>query len=364
MAIIGVVAGIKALQFDAMATAGANQVMPPEPVTVIKVHQDEWRPRISAVGSIMPVQGTVVSAESEGVVRKIHFQPGAVVNEGDVLVDLDSDIERAQLRSAQANAELASLSFARAKELISNRTISREAYDQAHANVKQAEAEVDNINAVIAKKQVRAPFAGRLGIRRISVGQYLQKGSPIVALHSLDPVYADFSLPQQRLADLNAGLRVTVTSDAYPLSQFQGTVTAIDPDIDPSTRNVRVQAILSNADGKLRPGMFVAVDVEMARGEPVLTIPATAVVHAPFGNSIYIVEPAPDSTDGKPPLVIRQQRVELGHRRGDMVVATDGVAAGDTVVSTGVFKLRPGMPVTIDNTLAPDFRLEPNPDNT
>jgi membrane fusion protein (multidrug efflux system) len=211
---------------------------------------------------------------------------------------------------------------------------------------------------------MRAPFAGRLGIRRISVGQYLTKGSPVVSLQALDPVYVEFSLPQQRLGVVAEGLDVLVTSDAYPEQEFKGKVTAVNPDVDASTRNVRLQATLTNADSRLRPGMFVSVELVLAQSEKLLLMPATAVNHAPYGDSVFVVAEGEAGPDGKKQLVVNQQPVRLGARFGDFVVAAEGLKAGDKVVSSGVFKLRPGMPVVIDNALAPDAQLAPKPRNT
>ena len=362
--IAGSIAGIKVLQSRAVGAASAQQVIPPEPVNVAEVREERWQTRVSSVGSVVAVQGTVVSTEAEGTVREIKFEAGSVVKAGDELVQLDVDIEQAQLRAAEAAAEWARVSFKRAKELIASRSISQAELDSADASLKQANAQVDNVRAVIAKKTLRAPFAGKLGIRRISVGQFLEKGSPVVSLQSLDPVYVEFSLPQQRLGELTEGLKVAVSSDSYPSQQFEGKITAANPDIDPATRNVRVQATLANADGRLRPGMFVSVAVILARSEKVLFIPATAVLHAPFGDSIFLIEEGQAGPDGTKPLVVRQQFVRLGARRGDFVVATEGVKVGERIVSTGVFKLRPGMPVVINNTLAPKFTFAPKPDNT
>ena len=343
------------MQFKAMGDAAAQQVMPAEPVNSFEVREEQWQPRVAAVGSVVAVQGTVVSAEADGMVREITFEAGSIVKAGDELVRLDVDIERAQLRSAEAAAEWAHVTLKRAQELIGSRAISRAELDSAEAGVKQADAQVDNIQATIAKKVVRAPFAGRLGIRRISVGDFLSKGSPVVSLQSLDPVYVEFSLPQQRLGDLAEGLTVAVTADSYPGDQFAGKITAVDPDVDPATRNVRIQATLANADGRLRPGMFVSVDVLLAQAQDVLVIPATSVVHSPHGASIFVIEEGEADAQGKKALVVRQQPVRLGARRGDFVVATDGATAGDQIVSTGVFKLRPGTSVVVDNTLAPQF---------
>lgn len=362
--IVGALVGIKVLQFKAMDAASAQFVIPPETVNAVEVREQQWQPRVSSVGSVVAVQGTIVSAEAEGIVREIMFEAGSMVKAGDELVQLDVDVERAQLREAEAAAELARVSFKRMKDLISSRTVSQAELDTADAGLKQAAARVENIRAVIAKKTVRAPFSGRLGIRRISVGQFIDKGSPVVSLQSLDPVYVEFSLPQQRLGEVAEGLKVAVSSDAYPGEPFEGTITAVNPDVDPATRNVRVQATLANADGRLRPGMFVSVEMILARSETVLFIPATAVHHAPFGDSVFVIEEGEAGPDGTKPLVVQQRLVRLGARQGDFVVATEGVEAGERIVSTGVFKLRPGMPVVIDNTLAPNFTLTPKPRNT
>jgi len=365
LVVVGALVGIKARQFQALAASGAQQTMPAERVNVIEVRSEEWRPRLSAVGSVSAVQGALISAQQAGVVREINFEAGSDVKAGAVLVRLDSDVEEAQLRSAEAAAALANTSLTRSRDLIRSRSISQADLDVAEANKKQADAQIANIRAAIDKKLVRAPFAGRLGIRRISVGQYLNQGDPVVSLQSLDPVYVDFSIPQQRLGELREGLQVDVVADAYPGSPFQGLVTAVDPNVDPATRNVRVQATLPNADARLRPGMFVALDVVLARSEDVLVIPETAVMHAPYGDSVFVVEESDQpGADGQKGLVVRQQVVRLGARQGDFVVATEGAKAGDKVVSTGVFKLRPGMPVVIDNSLAPEFSYTPRPDNT
>ncbi|MDQ2696496.1 MAG: efflux RND transporter periplasmic adaptor subunit [Pseudomonadota bacterium] len=356
--------GVKVLQFRAMGAASAQFTVPPERVNAAAVRQAQWQPRLASVGSVVAVQGTDVSAEAEGIVREILFEAGSLVQAGDELVRLDIDIEQAQLHEAEAAAELARLSYRRIKGLIASRTASQAELDAAAAGLKQAEARVDNIRAVIAKKTVRAPFAGRLGIRRISVGQFIGKGSPVVSLQSLDPVYVEFSLPQQRLGEVAEGLKVAVTADAYPQRRFEGAITAVNPDVDPATRNVRIQATLANADGRLRPGMFVAVEVLLERSETVLLIPATAVQHAPFGDSVFVIEAGEEGPDGGESLLVRQRLVRLGARQGDYVVALEGVRAGERIVSTGVFKLRPGMAVVIDNRLAPDFALTPKPDNT
>lgn len=355
--------GVKITQFKAMGEAAASMVMPPEPVNVAEVREELWQPRMSAVGSVVADQGTVVSTEADGIVREIRFKDGSHVKAGDVLVQLDTDIEVAQLREAQAAAELAAVNFKRSKELIDSRSVSQQELDQAQVTLKQALAKVENLRGVIARKTVRAPFAGKLGIRQVNVGQFLPKGSPVVSLQSLDPVRVEFSMPQQRLGELAEGLKVVVTTDAYTSSTFEGSITAINPDLDFKTRSVRVQATLPNPDGRLRPGMFVSVDVVQNNPQKVLMIPSTAVLYAPYGDSIFLIEEG-KADDGTTTMAVRQQFVRLGARQGDFVIVRQGLKAGDRVVSTGVFKLRPGMEVVIDNTLAPEFKLEPAPRNT
>lgn len=363
--------GTKILQFQAMAEAGAQFVMPPEPVNAEPVRDIQWQPRVSSVGSVVAIQGTVISTETEGVVRTINFRPGARVNAGDVLIEMDREVELAQLNAAEVDAQWARVNYKRAQELNKTRNISEAELDSAATSVKQAEAQVRYIRALLDKKTVRAPFAGKLGILEISVGRFLPKGSPVVSLQSIDPVFVEFSLPQQYLGELAEGLEVIVKADSYPDRHFDGTVTAINSSVDMDTRNVRVQATLENPEGHLRPGMFVSLDVVLQRTEKALMIPATAVQHGPRGNTVFVVEevkadPEADeaSTDKGENLVVRQRAITLGERMGDFVVVIEGVKSGEQVVSTGVFKLRPGMAVVIDNSLAPEFSLAPTPKNT
>lgn len=364
MPIVAALVGIKLLQFEDMEAKAAQQVMPPAVVNGAEVIEKDWQPRIAAVGSVVTYKGTVVSAEADGIVREILFEGGTMVAAGAELARLDVDIEEARLRAAEAAADWARISFKRARDLVVNKSIAQADFDLADATLKQANAQVDNLKAIIARKTVRAPFAGKLGIRNINVGQFLSKGNPVVSLQSLDPVYVEFSLPQQRLGDLVEGLDVAVSSDAYAGQQFSGKVTAINPEIDPATRSVRIQSTLANGDGKLRPGMYVSVDLILRDSEKVLFIPATAVLHTPYGDAVFIIGEGEAAAGETKPLVVRQQQVRLGPRQGDFVSVTEGVQAGDRIVSAGVFKLRPGMSVRVDNTQAPEFNFSPKPGNT
>ncbi len=367
--IVGGIVGIKLKQFDAMQTAGANMIMPPTPVNSYTVEKVQWQPRISMVGSVKSVQGTMIYTEIEGTVRQIMFTAGSEVKAGDILVQFDDRIEQAELHEAEVALDWARLTLTRSKELNKTRNISRSELDNAENEVKQAQARLDYFQAVIDKKTLRAPFDGRLGIRQVSVGEFVSKGTPVVSLQSLDPVYVEFSLSQRHLGKLSQGLQVLVSTDAYPQQQFEGKITAFNPDIDPNTRNVRVQALLDNPDRRLRPGMFVSVDMILERSLEVLFIPATAVLHGPYGDSVFVIENG--STESgeaaaaqNQQLVLNQRLVRLGERQGDFVIVVDGLEVGDRIVSTGAFKLAPGMSVLIDNALAPDFQLEPQPKNT
>jgi membrane fusion protein (multidrug efflux system) len=335
-----ILAGIKALQIRSMLAASAAMAQPAQAVTSAEVQQETWQPTLSAVGSVSAVQGVTVSAELAGTVTEIAFESGASVNKGDLLVQLDIAAEEAQLRSAQADAELTRLELDRARDLQQRKVIAASEWDTAQAKNKAAIAQVDNIQSVIAKKTIRAPFSGRAGIRQINLGQFVNAGQQIVSLQSLDPVYVDFSLPQQRLADLAVGMEVRVVSDSFVGKVFGGKLTALNSSLDAATRSVPLQATLDNPDGLLRPGMFAKVEVVLPENKPVLVIPATAVSYAPYGDSVFIIEQKRDEKTGAAGLAIRQQFVRLGDTRGDFVAIASGLAAGQQIVSSGVFKLR------------------------
>lgn len=361
--IVGFLGGTKASQIFAMIAAGKAMKPVPETVTASPVTEQEWSNIVSATGSVAAVQGVTVATELAGQVSKIAFEAGAKVNEGDLLVQLDTSIEEAQLRAAEASAELAKANADRAKDLIAKSTISQSDFDAAAAQYKQAAAVADQIRATIAKKTIRAPFTGRLGLRLINLGQILKAGDSITTLQTLDPVYVDFSLPQQQLSVLGTGVPVHVTTDAAPGETFDGKINAISPEVDQATRNVRVQATVPNVGEKLRAGMYANVEVQLPTSQKVLVIPATAVLYAPYGDSVFVIDEKKDE-DGNPQKVLRQQFIRTGSTRGDFVTVTQGLKAGDQVVTTGVFKLRPGTSVVIDNTYQPHAKLNPTPDNT
>lgn len=362
-AIAGSLVFVKIGQFQAMGAAAEAMVMPPQGVNVFEVREESRQPVMSAIGSVRAINGTAVSAEADGIVRAILFKPGASVSAGAPLLQLDVEVEEAQLRSAEAAAHSSRLALKRVQELRRSNSISQADIDLAISNNKQAEAQVDYIRALIAKKTVRAPFSGKLGIRTVSVGDFLRQGTPIVSLQAMDPVYLDFSLPQQRLAQLRESLNVIAASDVYPGRAFTGKITAISPDIDITTRNVRVQATLPNPDGLLRPGMFVSLQVQLEQSQQLLLIPETAVMHGAAGDTVFVIE-QPEQTPQGEIFQVVQKNVTLGERIGDFVVVVEGLQAGERVVSTGVFKLHPGTRVVIDQRLTPDFKISPKPDNT
>jgi membrane fusion protein, multidrug efflux system len=362
--LVGVLGGIKGLQIGALIAAGESAVEPPEAVTTADVREETWAPTLNAIGSFAAVQGVTLSAEIAGTVNRIAFESGAEVKAGDVLVELDTSVEQAQLRSAKATADLAHLNLQRSKELREKNTNSQADLDSSNAEAKQADAQVENIEATIAKKNIKAPFTGRVGIRQVNLGQFLAVGTPIVSIQSLDPIFVNLYLPQQNLGDLANGLKAMVDTDVYPGRHFEGTVTAINPDLDTATRSVKLQLTLANSDGLLRPGMFGTVAIELPVTQKVLTIPATAVLYAPYGDTVFVLEEKTDEKSHEVAKVVRQQFIRLGATRGDFVEVTSGLKAGDTVVSAGVFKLRNGVAVSVHNELAPKAELAPKPSDS
>jgi membrane fusion protein (multidrug efflux system) len=362
-AIAGSLVFIKIGQFQAMGAAAETMVMPPQLVNVIEVREEIRQPTLTAVGTVKAVNGTAVSTEADGVVREILFKPGTRVNAGAPLLQLDIELEEAQLRAAEAAALSSQLALKRVQELRRSNSVSQADIDIAISNSKQAEAQADYIRALIAKKTVRAPFSGKLGIRAISEGDFLPKGTAVVSLQALEPIYIEFSLPQQRLAQLENGLTVTASTDAYPDKEFKGNITAISPDIDVATRNVRVQATLANAEELLRPGMYVALQVHTRTTQKILLVPETGIMHGTAGDTVFVIE-HPESTEQGETYEVVQKNVKVGPRTGDFAEIIEGVNAGERVISTGVFKLQPGTRVLIDQRLAPEFSTAPQPDNT
>ena len=364
LGVIGVfllIAGIKGCQFAAMIKAGKAVVLPPTTVTSAKVQKADWIPMLTAIGSVSPVQGATISAELAGTVAKIGFQSGTAVKKGDMLIEIDASAEQAQMRSAEADSELAKADFERARGLAERKVISQAEFDSASSKYSQKKAVVDNMQSSIDKKVIRAPFDGIAGIREVNVGQMVPVGQKLVTLQDLDQVFVDFSLPQQQLGDVTVGLPVKVTTDAIQGREFEGKLSAVNSAIDAATRSVSLQATLDNSDHALRAGMFARVSVILPQKNPTLFIPATSVMYAPFGNSVYAIEKKKDEKTGKESLALRQQFIRTGETRGDFVAVTEGLKEGEEIVSTGVFKMRNGMDVAIDNKLAPKAEISPTP---
>lgn len=357
----GGLAGVKVLQIRKLMAAGAAYVPPPESVSSTEVRPEQWQNALSAIGSLSAVQGVTLTPDIPGTVREIAFESGAVVKENDLLVRLDTSSEEAQLRAIQAQLELARTNLERVKTLRTENTVSQSELDTAESAVKQLSANAETIQTTIQKKTIRAPFAGRLGIRLVNLGQYLEAGKPIVSLQALDHIYADFSLPQQDLAKLKPGMAVRITTDTYPGRNFEGTLTAINPALDSITRSVTLQATLDNPSQALRPGMFVRAQVLLPDHQDVLVIPATAVLSAPYGDSVYVLETRPATNQSPAQLVVRQQLIRTGVARGDFVSVESGLKAGERIVSSGLFKLRNGMAVVENNELTPKAAEAPRP---
>ncbi len=347
---------------SAMAAASSFQ-MPPEAVTSIVARQDEWPTTMSVIGTVEAVHGVTVSADLPGTVDKIKFESGQAVHVGDVLVELDTRQERAQLAALEAQRDLAKVNYARMQQLVKEGVISRMEYDQATAQQRQTEANVAEIRATIERKTIRAPFSGILGIRKVNLGQYLAAGNPIVALQSLNPIYVDFGIPQQTAGQVRPGRTLRITSGELGGQAFTGRVTASDSVVDEATRNVQLQATLSNPESKLRPGMFVQVDVGVGASRSVVTLPASAISYAPYGDSVFIITDLKDPK-GHSYRGVRQQFVKVDGTRGDQVAIVSGVKPGEEVVTSGVFKLRNGVAVQVNNKVQPENNPAPKPQDS
>jgi len=364
LAVVALLAGLKALQIRTLIKAGGAFAVPAETVSAAEVRQETWEGLLAAVGSVTAVQGVELRAELAGTVREIAFESGGTAAKGQVLVLLETSSEEAQLRSAEAQVELARLNLERARDLRAQGVTSQSDLDSRDAAFRQTMGEVDIVRAVIAKKTIRAPFAGRLGIRSVNLGQFVNPGDAIVSLHSLDPVYVDFSVPEQQLRQIERAMAVRVTTDAAPGRVFTGKVTALNPEVDAATRSIKVQATVVNGGGDLRPGMFARVQLVLPESKPLLVIPATAVLHAPYGDSVFVITDVRDEKSGVTAKQAQMTTVRLGETRGDFVAVTMGLQPGQTIATSGVFKLRNGSPVAVDNTLAPDAQSAPRPPNS
>ncbi|MBV8641775.1 MAG: efflux RND transporter periplasmic adaptor subunit [Verrucomicrobia bacterium] len=348
--------------FMQLAKSGAFEP-PPTAVTTEVAKQSAWRPTLEAVGSIAAVNGVTVSTDLAGIVREIAFESGNKVHAGDLIVRLDTTQEEAQLHQAEAQRDFATVTLKRDKDLVEKHAIAQSDYDNAEASYRQSQASVDQFKALIARKTLRAAFDGVAGIRQVNLGQYLKEGDPVVTLQSFDPIYANFMLPQQDLSKLVVGQPVTLRVDAYGDRSFNGVVTAINSLVDQATRNVQVQATLANPDALLRPGMFAKVSVSMSDMKDVIAIPATAIHYAPYGDSIFVVSEMKDQT-GKDFKAVKEQFVKVGQSRGDMISIISGLKPGEEVVTSGVFRLKSGAHIVVNNEIKPESELAPTPSDS
>jgi membrane fusion protein (multidrug efflux system) len=362
----GLIGGLGFLKYKQVETAiakAANFQPPATAVTTVIAHQETWPSTLRVIGTAAAIQGVTISADLPGTVAKIHFESGQWVKAGDVLVELDTRQERAQLANMEAQRELAKINYGRTEQLVKEGVMARSEYDNVTAQQKATEAQVSDIKAAIARKTIRAPFSGVLGIRQVNLGQYLAAGQAIVSLQSLNPIYVNFGVPQQETPKVPVGRAIRVSSDDLHGAQFAGRINAIDSVVNEQTRNIEVQATLANPGGKLRPGMFLTVDLPLGARRQVVPLPASAINYAPYGDSVYIVTEMTDPK-GHTYRGVRQQVVKIEGTRGDQVAVTSGLKAGDEVVSSGVFRLRNGAPVQLNNKVQPSNSPAPKPDNS
>src|SRR5258705_5605474 len=359
---LGTVGFVKFRQVQAAIAQSSSFQPPPEAVTTTVARRESWQKSLSAIGTVAAVQGVTVSADLPGIVDKIAFNSGDRVRAGDLLVLLDTRQEQAQLAAAEARRDLAGLNLRRITGLREKGVSSQAEFDGATAENDQAQANVGEIHATINRKTIRAPFAGVLGIRAVNLGEYLTSGHPVVPLQALDPIYVNFTVPQQDLRQVSVGSEVRVAADGRAETETTGRITAIDSVVNESTRNIKVQATCGNSRLQLRPGMFVNSEVVLAAGDPVVPIPASAIRYAPYGDSVFIVGTL-KSPDGRSYRGVRQQFVKLGSARGDQIAILTGIQAGEEIVTSGAFKLRNGAAVQVNNEVQPGNDPAPRPED-
>jgi len=363
IAIVSALGFVKFKQIQTAIAQGASFQPPPDAVTTIVASEASWATTLGAIGTAAAVQGVTVSADLPGLVERLSFESGQFVHGGDVLALLDTRQERAQLAALEAQQELAHVTFERIKGLLSDGVVSQAEFDRAAADFRQSEARVGELHAVIERKTIRAPFSGVLGLRKANLGKYLSGGGEVVVLQSLSPIYVNFAVPQQSARDIAIGRTVRVTANDGGGGSATGRVTALDSKVDEATRNIQIQATLANPNGALRPGMFVEVSLDLGPAQRVVVLPSSAVSYAPFGDSVFVVGDL-QTPDGKPYRGVRQQIVKLGPSRGDQISILSGVKSGDEVVTSGVFKLRNGAAIQINNSVRPANNPAPKPENS
>jgi membrane fusion protein (multidrug efflux system) len=364
--VIALLAGlgfVKYRQVQAAIAQGASFQMPPTAVTTVVAQRETWPSTLGVIGTAAAIQGVTVSADLPGTVDKIHFESGQSVHEGDILVELDTRQERAQLANAEAQRDLARINYGRSQELVKEGVIPRSEYDNVSAQQKATEAQVGEITATIARKTIRAPFSGVLGIRQVNLGQYLAAGQAIISLQALNPIYVNFGVPQQDTPKVGLGRNLRVSDSDLPGIAFNGHITALDSVVSEQTRNIQVQATIANPGGKLRPGMFVQVELPLGKVRDVVPLPASAINYAPYGDSVFVVSDMKDPK-GNTYRGVRQQVVKVEGTKGDQVAITSGINPGDEIVSSGVFRLRNGAPVQVNNKVQPSNSRSPKPEES
>jgi membrane fusion protein (multidrug efflux system) len=361
IAVVAGLAGLKVMQIKKAIAMGESFAPPPSSVSTVVVQPEDWQPVLSAVGSLKAVHGVTVSTDMAGIISKIEFESGTAVKKGDLLVQMDTDQEEAQIRASEARLDLAKTDLERKRDLLAKKAIAASDFDTAESELRKAKASVEEMTAMTARKRIVAPFDGVIGIRQVNLGQFVNPGAAIAPLQSLDPIYAEFAVPQQHIGKVQPGKKIRVTAVGWE-KPIEGEITAVDSQVDESTRNIMVQGTLKNPDHKLRPGMYISVEVLLPEKQKVLALPASAIAYAPYGDSVYVVTDG--ELKGKPQKVVEQRFVKLGATRGDRVAVESGIKAGDEIVSNGTFRLRPGAPVNINNTVQPGNELQPKPTDT
>jgi membrane fusion protein, multidrug efflux system len=362
-ALLGGLGFLKYRQVEGAIAANASFAPPATAVTTVVAKRETWPSTLEVIGTVAAIQGVTVSADLPGTVDKIHFESGQSVQDGDILVELDTRQERAQLANLEAQRDLAKIQYGRSEQLMNAGVISKSEYDNAAAQQKATEAQVGDIKAAIARKTIHAPFSGILGIRQISLGQYLAAGQAIVSLQALNPIYVNFGVPQQDEPKISIGHNVQVSSTDLHGMDFNGKVTALDSVINEQTRNIQIQATFQNRAEKLRPGMYVQVELPTGKPRDVIPLPASAINYAPYGDSVYVVVEMKDPK-GNTYRGVKQQVVKIEGSRGDQVAITSGINPGDEVVSSGVFRLRNAAPVQVNNSVQPGDNPNPKPDES
>jgi membrane fusion protein (multidrug efflux system) len=359
--VFGGVFGFQAFKNAMIKQAMSAATAPPQTVSTVMAVTQDWQPQIEAVGSLRAVKGADLAFEVSGIVKEIHFNSGDDVPASDILVTLRADDDIGKLAALQATAALGEIIYKRDQEQFKIKAVSQATVDADAANLKNSNAQVAEQQAVVEKKTLRAPFAGRLGVRAVDIGQYISAGTMVVTLQALDPIYADFFLPQQVLSQVRLEQAVTIKIDTYPDEDFIGTITAINPKVEAATRNVQVRATLKNPDLRLLPGMYASVRIAAGNKERYITLPQTVLTYNPYGETVYIVDDKGTDPGGQRQLVARQTFVTAGPKRGDQVAILSGIEEGQTVVAAGQMKLHNGSALMIDNTVRPTADANPIP---